>query len=322
MAKHAAHVTACFAILACLPLAGCATRPPMPAHGAVELRDTPFFAQDQYQCGPAALAMVLGAAGVAVQPEELTSQVYLPARRGSLQVEMRAVPRRYGRLSLPLPRSLEAIIAELDAGRPVLVLHNYGLPIWPRWHYAVVVGYDAGRQRMVLRSGRKQRHEMRARSFMVAWHNGGRWAMVLLRPGETAANADARLYLESAADFERHAAPLESRAAFDAAAKRWPAEPVALIGRGNAQYRLGNLQEAARDYAAAVTLDATQTGARNNLAQTLLDLQCPRGARRQLAQIDVATLKSPLREAVLDTLAKTAAVAEHTADAGHCPAMP
>ena len=145
---------------------------------------------------------VLAASGVAVTPDELDDQVYVPGRRGSLQVEMKAAPRTHGRLSLVLPRNLEAIAAELDAGRPVLILHNYGLSFWPRWHYAVVVGYDAARDRFVLRSGRKQRQEMRTRHFMVYWHHAGRWAMVVLRPGETAANGDAKTYLEAAADFD------------------------------------------------------------------------------------------------------------------------
>ena len=80
---------------------------------------------------------MLVASGVSTSPEELTPRVFIPARRGSLQVEMLAVPRGFRRLALPLPRSPEAIVAELEAGRPVLVLHNYGLPFWPRWHYAV-----------------------------------------------------------------------------------------------------------------------------------------------------------------------------------------
>ena len=114
---------------------------------------------------------------------------------------MQAAPREFARLALPLPRSPEAIVAELEAGRPVLVLHNYGLSFWPRWHYAVVVGYDRDRDRFVLRSGLKERRDATHADVHVAWHHAGRWAMVVLRPGETAANADAKLYLESAAAF-------------------------------------------------------------------------------------------------------------------------
>jgi hypothetical protein len=32
-------------------------------------------------------------------------------------------------------------VDQLEAGRPVLVLQNLALKLWPQWHYAVVVGY-------------------------------------------------------------------------------------------------------------------------------------------------------------------------------------
>src|SRR5262249_33165121 len=45
---------------------------------AHELTEVPFFPQSDYQCGPAALATVMVAAGVKVTPEELVPEVYLP----------------------------------------------------------------------------------------------------------------------------------------------------------------------------------------------------------------------------------------------------
>ncbi len=140
----------------------------------------------------------------------------------SLQVEMQATPRKLGRLSYTLAHNLDAILAEVNAGRPVLILHDYGVPFWPRWHYAVVIGYDAKADRIVLRSGVTRREVLSAKNFMRAWDNGKRWAMVTLRPGETPASATAARYLESAADFERAAKPEQARLAFDAAVQRWP----------------------------------------------------------------------------------------------------
>ena len=324
MEKRAAGLAARFAFIlfATTLLSACVTRAPfIPAHlppGAashVDLESTPFFPQKKYQCGPAALAMILTASNADATPDALVPLVYLPARHGSLQVEMQAAPRKFGRLSYPLSRNMESILAELAAGRPVLVLHNYGLPFLPRWHYAVVIGYDAAKDTVIMRSGVKPRREWRTRTFMVAWHNGGRWAMVVLRPGETPASANPTLYLEAAADFERGASPQESAKAFDAAVQRWPSEPVAWVGRGTAQYRAGNLAGAARDYAAALKVDSGNAGARNNLAQTLLDMGCPRSARAQLEAIDLASLKSPLRDAVLDTKRNVEAAASASAEA-------
>jgi tetratricopeptide (TPR) repeat protein len=236
---------------------------------------------------------------------------------------MQAAPRKFGRLTYPLSRNLDSMLAELNSGRPVLVLHNYGLPIWPRWHYAVVIGYDSATDKFILRSGKKRRTEWRARTFMVAWQNGGRWAMVVLRPGETAASANPTLYLDAAADFEREATPADSRLAFDAAVQRWPAEPVAWIGRGTAEYRAGNVANAARDYAAALRLDPDNVGARNNLAQSLLDLGCPAQAREQLASVNIDSLTPSLRDAVLDTRRHMdAAAASPVSDPSRCVAQP
>jgi tetratricopeptide (TPR) repeat protein len=286
-----------------LLLGGCATRGPLlefPSR-AVELDATPFFPQAKNECGPAALATVLGASRVAVSPEELEKRVYLPGRRGSLQIEMQAAPRAYARLSYRIAPELQAIVAELDAGRPVLVLHNYGLPFWPRWHYAVVVGYEGAQDRLILRSGKTRRQVLSARNFMRAWDNGGRWALVILQPGELPTLPDKRRYLESAAAFEGVATPQDSWRSFDAAARHWQEEPVALIGRGTASYRSGALGSAIEDYRAALRLDATQAAARNNLAVVLLEAGCVSEARREIEQIDATLLTERLREEVLDT---------------------
>jgi tetratricopeptide (TPR) repeat protein len=290
----------------------------------VELHATPFFPQREFQCGPAALATALGASGVDVTPDTLTPLVYLPARRGTLQIEMQATPRKFGRLAYPLSRNLDAILAELSANRPVLVLHNYGIPLWPRWHYAVVVGYDASSDTLVLRSGVTRRQVLSAANFMRAWDNGGRWALVLLRPGEIPQTANPGTYLEAAASFERTAPPNEARIAFDAAVKRWPQQALAYVGRGTAEYRARSFATAARDYATALRIDGTNVGARNNLAMTLLDLGCPARARAQLEKVNDSELNPSLREAILDTRRRLDAAGAATAhlDSAACTLPP
>jgi tetratricopeptide (TPR) repeat protein len=300
-------------------VAGCATHGPLIEPGArsVELTTTPFFPQDRFQCGPAALATALGASGIQVSPDALVEQVYLPSRRGSLTIEMQAAPRRFGRISYALQPELAAIIAQLDAGRPVLVLHNYGLPFWPRWHYAVVIGYDASQQSLVLRSGKKERQRFSAANFMRAWDNADRWALVLLRPGELPAEAAKDTYLEAATAFERVASPADARLAFDAAISRWPDDPVAWVGRGTARYRAGELREAATDYGRALELNPALAAARNNLAMALLDQGCPIAARREVERIDTTGLAASLREAIADTIRQIQQRGA-AADAGRC----
>jgi len=307
--------------LAACTLCACANRGPLirpnlvtGASTSIELESTPFFPQLEFQCGPAALATVLGASGASVLPGTLEPLVYVPSRRGSLQIEMQAAPRKFARLSYPLTGNLDAVLAELAAGRPVLVLHNYGIPLLPRWHYAVVVGYDAAKDQMALRSGVTRRQTMSARNFMRAWDNGGRWAMVVLKPGELPANPDSARYLEAAAAFERVSSPADARLVFDAAVRQWPQAAVAWIGRGTAGYRAGDLPAAARDYEAALNLDGQNAGARNNLAMTLMELGCADRARAELARIDTATLPPALMDAVRDTRERLAGAQPMRAD--------
>ncbi|MDZ7767929.1 MAG: hypothetical protein U5K38_02050 [Woeseiaceae bacterium] len=65
-----------------LAIAGCAAGPEhlvlRAAGEPVELVDVPFFAQDEFQCGPAALATVLVHEGIEVTPQALKPQIYIP----------------------------------------------------------------------------------------------------------------------------------------------------------------------------------------------------------------------------------------------------
>jgi hypothetical protein len=97
-----------------LGLAGCATpqlqglleRGSTGLPQRAELTTVPFYAQEDFQCGPAALAMAFGAAGKPIEPEALAPQVYLPGRQGSLQVEMLAATRRNGLIAVELKPAL------------------------------------------------------------------------------------------------------------------------------------------------------------------------------------------------------------------------
>ncbi len=59
-----------------------------------EVAEVPFFAQERYYCGPAALAMVLAWSDLPVTQEDLVPQVYTPGREGSLQSDVLSAARR------------------------------------------------------------------------------------------------------------------------------------------------------------------------------------------------------------------------------------
>jgi hypothetical protein len=236
----------------------------------VELTGVPFFPQSEYQCGPAALATVLANAGVATTPEALVPQVYLPARKGSLQVEMLAAARRNGLVSYQLTPSFTDLMRELNAGNPVIVLQNHGA-IFDGWHYAVAVGYDYKLGMMILRSGITEREEMPFGVSEFVWKRASYWAMVAVPPERIPVTAEEGRWLGSLVAFERLNDPQKNRAAYSAFLQRWPGNVNAAVGLANAHHALGELPQAEKVLRAAMTREPDSAIVLNNLAQTLSD---------------------------------------------------
>jgi tetratricopeptide (TPR) repeat protein len=226
--------------------------------------------------------MVLQVTGIEVLPETLAPLVYIPERRGSLQVEMIAAARGYDRVPYILQPSLDALLVELRAGHPVLVMQNLGWDVYPLWHYAVVIGYRPARDEIVLRSGVTERLVMDARAFMDDWSKAGRWGVAVLEPDELPAADDPRGYLRAVAGMEEAGRYAAAARAYAAAVQRWPDEPAAWLGLGNARYALGDAAGAESAYREALERRENLTVARNNLAQLLAERGCTAAARREI----------------------------------------
>ncbi|HCY14622.1 MAG: hypothetical protein A2Z93_12575 [Curvibacter sp. GWA2_64_110] len=275
-----------------LLLSACATPPQLsqleqdwPADVPVrtELKQVPFYPQEDYECGPAALAMAATAAGVSLRPEQLVEQVYLPGRKGALQQEMLAAGRRQGLLSYVLAPRLEAVLREVAAGHPVIVFQNLSLPLYPVWHYAVVVGYDRDQGLLRLHSGRSERMDMSLSTFERTWARGAHWAMVALLPQHLPVTAEPDAHAAAAAALER-VQPQAAAVAYTRGLQAWPGHRADLLGVGNAAYALGQRERAAMAYRQAVQIHPDFADAWNNLAQVLLEQGRKREARQAVAK--------------------------------------
>jgi tetratricopeptide (TPR) repeat protein len=244
-----------------------------------ELRSVPFFPQTPYHCGPAALATVLVHAGMAATPEQLAQAVFLPTREGALQVEMLAAARRFGALALPLPPQLAALFAEVAAGHAVVVLQNLGLAWLPRWHYAVLVGYDLAAREVVLRSGTTEREVMGFALFERTWARGTRWAFVALPPGRLPVGATEVDAVQAAIAFERVASPAQAQRAYDSLVARWPGNALAGLGQGNARFAGGDIAGSAAAFE-RVALQHDSAAAWHNLGLVRWQLGQADAARR------------------------------------------
>ncbi|MDX1556263.1 MAG: PA2778 family cysteine peptidase, partial [Xanthomonadales bacterium] len=246
------------------------------------IESVPFYPQTEYQCGPAALAGVLGHSGIALTPEELSPQVYLPERQGSLQVELLAATRRAGRLPYLLEPEPDELVRELSAGRPVLVFQNLRTRHFPVWHYAVLVGFDAASNRFVINTGKRERERVSARKFLRTWDWSGRWAMIALPPGELPDSPDPLRYFQAADAFEAVAGATPARKAWQAAVRQWPADYRPHLALGNLAFKSADYSEAAIHYLRGLNADPGQPVLENNLAEALAAAGCARMARERL----------------------------------------
>lgn len=293
-----------------LALGGCASllfpqsvalrdSPPQGLTGSVELQQVPFFPQDDYQCGPAALATVLSHFGVAVTPDDLVSQVYVPERKGSLQIEMLAAARRHGLVSYALAPRFDDLLREIAAGNPAILLQNLGLGPFEYWHYAVAIGYDLANGELVLRSGNLRRRVLPFGVNEYVWKKSGYWAMVAVPPERIPATADEARWLAAIAAFERAGGVRKAGIAYAAFLARWPDNLNAAIGLANTHIASGELKQSESVLRAVLARVPDSVVALNNLAQTLSDQG--RNAEALLLVERAAAAPGPFEASVRET---------------------
>ena len=262
-------------LFVCLFLQACAGTPqtdallnnlPLQYQTPVELKKVPFFPQQAYQCGPAALATILVQQGIAVNPDDLISKVYIPQRQGSLQIEIIRTIRDYNLVPYVIEPELDKLLAEVQAGRPVLVMQNLGVNWYPQWHYAVVVGYNLQEESILLRSGEIERYVMSMQTFEHTWRRSKYWAVLALKPDELPVNADNWQYLKAIVAFEQTSNWSVLNQAYETGLQRWPNDRDLLMGYGTALYLQQRQADAQRYYEKVLSIEE-YAPAYNNLAQ-------------------------------------------------------
>jgi len=285
-----------FSLLFSVFLAACSTTriqqlpqvaPDLPAQA--HLTNIPFTAQEAYECGPATLHMLLGAAGRVAPLDELVNAVYVPGRHGSFQVEMLAAARRQGLNAYTLEPEIASVLREVAGHHPVAVFMNLSLPIYPVWHYAVVTGYDLERNVLVLHSGTTRNMEMSLYTFDRTWQRGGNWAMVALNPQDLPVTAQPQRMLAALSALEQ-TDPKAAAQGYSAARLRWPQQREFLLAEANAAYVQHDLAQAERGYLAATQQFPDYADAWNNLAQTYADQHKSEAALNAIEHaIEIAT---------------------------------
>jgi len=271
----------------------------LPQH--FEIEAVPFFPQEKYQCGPAALSMALGWSGLQIPPDVLTQEVFTPALKGSYQSALIGATRRHGRMAYPLSDRLN-LFKEIVAGHPVIVLQNLGLSWYPIWHYALAIGFDLDRGNILLHSGTTPRKTTAISVFESTWRRSGYWGILVLPPNRLPATAELSEIIPAVVGLEKAGQWYAAIEGYKTVLSRWPNSLAAHIGMGNGWYAVGNLEAAESVLREASRRFPEEGTVYNNLAHVLFErgnIDAAEGAARRAVDMGgplVDVYRQTLRE--------------------------
>ncbi|VAW70887.1 hypothetical protein MNBD_GAMMA12-336 [hydrothermal vent metagenome] len=240
----------------------------------IEHAHTPFYPQNKYHCGPAALATALDSIKHHYPLTDIVQKVYLPGRKGTLKSDLLSATRRYQLIAYQLKPELKFLLTELSKGNVVIVFQNLGVKYIPRWHYAVAIGYDLHNNTIILRSGKHKRRVTKLALFERTWKRSGYWAIVVTPATKIPATATALQWMIALSLYEKDAShPQSVKQAYRIALKRWPQHSLLHLTSANYWFQQKSWYQARRYYYKAVTLDSQNADAWNNYANLQLTLK-------------------------------------------------
>lgn len=168
-------------ITALVSLTACATAQFIPGgRDGYLINDVPFFAQEEYQCGPASLASVLHYWNVHDSPEEIGAAVFSRSALGTLTVDMALYAERKGLRAEQLRGSMELLKESINSGHPPIVLVDYGISVIQRNHFMVVTGYSG--DGVIVHSGKSSNKFLPEKSFLASWEKTNYWMLLIKKP--------------------------------------------------------------------------------------------------------------------------------------------
>jgi tetratricopeptide (TPR) repeat protein len=204
-------------------------------------------------------------------------EVWLPERKGSLGIELRAAARSRGLMAYPV-ESADHLFQELQANRPVLVMQNLALPNWPKWHFAVVTGYRNQGDTVVLHSGTTQSDTSHWNRFIRTWARADQWGFTLVAPGQLPASAEPDALLRAISALPN------SIDFWPAAVEAFPQNGPLWFGYGNALWAQNKQAQARAAFEKAVHNEPELAAAWNNLAYAQLAMGEKQEASKSLCQ--------------------------------------
>lgn len=144
------------------------------------IKGVPFYPQEENYCGPASMASVLRYWGDNVSQEETARDIFIPVLKGTITVDMVNYARKRGFQASSYKGNLESLKEEVDKGHPLILYIHMGIPLVPRRHYMVVVGYDETKKAVIAYSGKDKDLLIPYEDLLKSWRRTGYWTLLIL----------------------------------------------------------------------------------------------------------------------------------------------
>ncbi len=278
----------------------------------IELSNTAFFPNEDRAAAAAALATMFYTDGLtSTGPLQVAPFLGNRTPPANLRGEFTGIAYQLDRLAFVLPPTLDAVFAEIRAGRPVMVLQKV-----PELRYAVVIGVEPQSNQMILRSGKEGRVYQPLGDFLSYWKGGDNWAMVISDGSRVPASATQASWIAvgEAATLANYPKLAEKNAY--GAIERWPDQVVPWVALGNARYALKDWAGAQEAYLESLRLKAFNPVVRNNLALVLLERHCVDLAEQQLDEALKGETDAALKAAYEGTRQK---ISRYEGPSIYCP---
>lgn len=290
-------------------LFGCATppqtqnllsNPPQHLPASANINNLPFYPQQAYYCGPTTLAEIFEFNGIKLSPEEIAPQLFIPGRKGSLQLEMVAAIRQQGLLAYSERSHLEQLITLVNLNIPIIVLQNLGLDWYPLWHYAVVKGYDLNTQEIILHSADTANRRVDLALFERTWQRANFWSVIALPAQHRLKELNAFNYLKAAQDLLLVGQTYAGIVHLEKATQLWPEQWLSYFLLGN-YYLTHDIARAVNWFEQGLPFALKETNYLNNYAYALFKNKQINQAKSMIEQ---ALKLAPNDANLLDTQAE------------------
>lgn len=165
----------------------CTTTAPIrvgnPSDGTALLSGIPFYRQDDFQCGPAALAAVVNywyarsGSSNSVSPESVGRETYSPSAKGVLGIDLELYAKRHGFSTSQYSGSLQDLRRLIDGKIPAVILVDFGIGMLQVNHFIVITGYTSNG--VLANTGREENQLISSRRLESIWKRTGYWTLVI-----------------------------------------------------------------------------------------------------------------------------------------------